>query len=257
MSPGAGWGWTCFWRRWWRRSDFGRAVSRILSAPLRAERIICLSGRYPEPVRLRGTEAGRFEVPYLALHPTGFALPRCLRFARCALTAPFHPYPHVATRAVCSLWHCPSGSLAASAPACISAETELRGVAPCGVRTFLPGTRAPERSSALPKSWARYGTRWRCATGENGGRASVGASHLLAGGDCRTATTPSAQSGRNEEREAIRCAAGSGATRRSATSFTTNFVTERGARTLPFRLRPSAWPEAVRSRTCSPCRART
>jgi hypothetical protein len=37
--------------------------------------------------------AGHPGVPYLALHPMGFAMPRRLRFARCALTAPFHPYP--------------------------------------------------------------------------------------------------------------------------------------------------------------------
>jgi len=39
-------------------------------------------------------EAGRFGIPYLALHPTGFSVPRRLRFARCALTAPFHPCRH-------------------------------------------------------------------------------------------------------------------------------------------------------------------
>jgi len=37
--------------------------------------------------------AGRSGVSYLALHPMGFSVPRRLRFARCALTAPFHPYP--------------------------------------------------------------------------------------------------------------------------------------------------------------------
>ena len=37
--------------------------------------------------------AGRSGIPYLALHPMGFSVPRCLRVARCALTAPFHPYP--------------------------------------------------------------------------------------------------------------------------------------------------------------------
>ena len=36
--------------------------------------------------------AGRSGIPYLALHPMGFSVPRRLRFARCALTAPFHPY---------------------------------------------------------------------------------------------------------------------------------------------------------------------
>lgn len=56
------------------------------------ERIICLSSQYPGPIPFPETEAGRFLVPYLALHPMGFSVPRCLRFERCAFTAPFHPY---------------------------------------------------------------------------------------------------------------------------------------------------------------------
>ena len=40
--------------------------------------------------------AGRSGVPYLALHPMGFSVPRRLRFERCALTAPFHLYRAVA-----------------------------------------------------------------------------------------------------------------------------------------------------------------
>src|SRR5471032_427211 len=47
------------------KNGFGRAISRILSAPLRAERIICLSDRYPKPVSLsRNTEraAPRFPI---------------------------------------------------------------------------------------------------------------------------------------------------------------------------------------------------
>ena len=36
------------------------------------------------------------------------------------------------------LWHCPSASLAAWPPACIPEQPGLRGIAPCGVRTFLP-----------------------------------------------------------------------------------------------------------------------
>ena len=78
------------------KNGSGRAVSRVLSALLRAERIICLSSQYPEPVRFRGTGAGRSRVPYLALHPMGFSVPRRLRFERCALTAPFHHHRAVA-----------------------------------------------------------------------------------------------------------------------------------------------------------------
>src|ERR1700704_6016637 len=46
--------------------------------------------------------------PYLVLLRVGFALPTALLRRRCALTAPFHPYPSLAARAVCFLWHFPS-----------------------------------------------------------------------------------------------------------------------------------------------------
>ena len=36
--------------------------------------------------------AGHSKVPYLALHPMGFSVPRRLLFERWALTPPFHPY---------------------------------------------------------------------------------------------------------------------------------------------------------------------
>ena len=42
---------------------------------------------------------------YLVLLPTGFTLPPPLPAARCALTAPFHPYP--INEAVYFLWHFP------------------------------------------------------------------------------------------------------------------------------------------------------
>jgi hypothetical protein len=45
--------------------------------------------------------------PYMVLLPVGFALPPPLPAVRCALTAPFHPYP--ARWAVCFLWHFPWG----------------------------------------------------------------------------------------------------------------------------------------------------
>ena len=49
--------------------------------------------------------------PYLVLLPMGFAVPLLLPAARCALTAPFHPYhPKPELRmAVCFLWHFPWG----------------------------------------------------------------------------------------------------------------------------------------------------
>ena len=79
---------------------FGRAVSRILSAPCGGENH--LSERpIPETCfafTKRG--AGRSSVSYLALHPMGFSVPRRLRFARWALTPPFHPYRRLAPMAV-------------------------------------------------------------------------------------------------------------------------------------------------------------
>ena len=47
--------------------------------------------------------------PYTVLLPVGFTLPLPLPVARCALTAPFHPYPSLPKRgqAVCFLLHFP------------------------------------------------------------------------------------------------------------------------------------------------------
>jgi len=83
--------------------------------------------------------AGRSGIPYLALHPMGFSVPRRLRFARCALTAPFHPYRN---RADCGGLF--SVALSVGKPLDFRPRVpqpnglELRGIAPFGVRTFLP-----------------------------------------------------------------------------------------------------------------------
>jgi len=63
--------------------------------------------------------------PYLVLLRVGFALPVALLRQRCALTAPFHPYPDVATKAVCFLWHFPSTGLEPGFPDVIR-HTALR-----------------------------------------------------------------------------------------------------------------------------------
>ena len=82
--------------------------------------------------------AGRSWVSYLALHPMGFSLPRSLRRARCALTAPFHHHRRLAPSAVCFLWHCPSTGLEAGCLSVSPVKPELLSIAPYGVRTFLP-----------------------------------------------------------------------------------------------------------------------
>ncbi len=63
--------------------------------------------------------------PYLVLLRVGFALPVALLRQRCALTAPFHPYPGVAARAVYFLWHFPSTGLEPGFPDVIR-HTALR-----------------------------------------------------------------------------------------------------------------------------------
>ncbi len=45
---------------------------------------------------------------YLALHAAGLALPALSPAQRCALTAPFHPYPSTNQRAVYFLWRYPA-----------------------------------------------------------------------------------------------------------------------------------------------------
>ncbi len=56
--------------------------------------------------------------PYLVLLRVGFTLPSASPWRRCALTAPFHPYPQrlAPLLAVSSLWHWPSRSLDAAIP---------------------------------------------------------------------------------------------------------------------------------------------
>src|SRR5262249_12700192 len=80
--------------------------------------------------------------PYLVLLRAGFCLPLVLPRARCALTAPFHPYcraPCGARLAVCFLCHFPSGCPDRALPCAL----------PCGVRTFLSPSRLAAFRSAI------------------------------------------------------------------------------------------------------------
>ena len=78
------------------KGSLGRAVSRILSARTaetgRGENHLSEQPVPGTPPAEAGDEAGRFVVPYLALLPMGFSVPRRLLFERWALTPPFHPY---------------------------------------------------------------------------------------------------------------------------------------------------------------------
>ena len=82
------------------------------------ERIIYLSG----PTR-NHDRAGSSEVPYLALHPMGFTVPRGLLLERWALTPPFHPYQAEARRSV----FCCTGrqyDFASIPPACTTVQKQ-------------------------------------------------------------------------------------------------------------------------------------
>ncbi len=65
-----------------------------------------------EPERMR--RAAQLP-PYLVLLRVGFAVPRALLPERCALTAPFHPYP-AKGGTVCFLLHFPSNGLEPAIP---------------------------------------------------------------------------------------------------------------------------------------------
>jgi hypothetical protein len=160
------------------RSGFGKAVSRILSAPLRAERIICLSSQYPEPGRFRDTRSGQLQGPLFGLAPDGVCRASLLTLRAVVSYTTFSPLPEsLRTPAVSSLWHFPSGRLTTSPPACIPPTRnsergtrktssprhefragKLRGIAPCGVRTFLPRL-SPEAILRLSKTEGRISDR--------------------------------------------------------------------------------------------------
>jgi len=76
-------------------------------------------------------------------------MPALLPAQRCALTAPFHPYPHVNKygEAVYSLWRFPSKTP-------LLRPLAGRYPAPClhGARTFLARLRRPRPSDRLAKN---------------------------------------------------------------------------------------------------------
>ena len=121
-------------------NGFGRAVSRILSASLRTERIICLSDRYPKPVSLsRNPERTTPRFPIWPCTRWGFPC-RVACASRGGLL--HHLFTLTASnrrRRFNFLWHFPSASLPTlRLRVSQSNRPGLRSIAPCGVRTFLP-----------------------------------------------------------------------------------------------------------------------
>ena len=100
---------------------------------------------------LAGHGAGRSRVSYLALLPTGFSVPPRLLAERWALTPPFHPCRgHTENRggfSFCGTFR----RCALTRPAHVyPGQAGLHGVAPCGVRTFLPGPAWRDQGDSPP-----------------------------------------------------------------------------------------------------------
>ena len=79
---------------------------------------------------------------YLVLLRVGFTMPPALQPERCALTAPFHPYPALASGRYFLCGTCRPEALT------LRSRT-LSGTLPCGVRTFLPRSYLAAPSAAI------------------------------------------------------------------------------------------------------------
>ncbi len=107
--------------------------SVVNSHSSRADVTICLK----QPTRERCGPHQLF--PYLVLLQVGFTMPLMLPLTRCALTAPFHPYPATSSGAVYFLLHWPWDH----------SPQALPGTLPIGARTFLPSDKSKQRLSRL------------------------------------------------------------------------------------------------------------
>jgi hypothetical protein len=111
-----------------------RSISRILSLSgylSGAHITVRLGAGHPDDARRAAAPPTSRRTSLLPLAPRGVFLAGLSPDRRCALTAPFHPYPpspYGLRRAVSFLWHCPSGHPA----------SPLTSTLPSGVRTFLP-----------------------------------------------------------------------------------------------------------------------
>ncbi len=113
-------------------------VSRVLSPPLSERAMnIHLGPWLPRGLISEQPERMGRAIPvpqtagtrsYWLLLQVGFTVPSESPQTRCALTAPFHPYPPLSERAVCFLWHFPASRL----------DWPLASTLPYGARTFLP-----------------------------------------------------------------------------------------------------------------------
>ena len=123
------------------RIGFGRAVSRILSAPCGGENH--LSGQPIPGIRpLSRNWSGPLQDSLFGLAPDGVFRAASLALRAVVSYTTFSPLPMFLAkhRRFNFLWHYPSESLSAFRPRISQSNgLGLRGIAPYGVRTFLPG----------------------------------------------------------------------------------------------------------------------
>ena len=114
---------------------------------------------------MRETWSGQLRGPLFGLAPDGVFRASALALGAVGSYPTFSPLPVslAKLRRFDFLWHCPSAGLAAWPPACIPDQSGLRGIAPCGVRTFLPRL-APEailRPSKIAANLAEAKTSYK------------------------------------------------------------------------------------------------
>ena len=170
-------------------ANSGGAVSRVLSAPPRGGGEAHFSERpYPGSApRWRRAARATLWIPYLALHPMGFSVPRRLRAGRWALTPPFHPCrpPRRTAGGLFSVALSVGRASRPGPPRVFPGRSPgLRGIAPCGARTFLP-RRAGSEPPPLRSSWKRY--RRAAAKQGRGGLAHPGGAGSLRPASARLA----------------------------------------------------------------------
>ena len=128
-----------------------RRIAAALQQPTRGFRLAGSGLRHRDPsppgrigpIRSCPLESAGSIPAYLVLLRVGFTMRRSLLNARCALTAPFHPY-----RTSCEMRRyilCCTGR-----PCAFKHKSRtLSGTLPCGVRTFLPRSKFAPRAAAI------------------------------------------------------------------------------------------------------------
>ena len=128
-----------------------------------AERIICLSSQYPEPVPPYGTWSGPLQGPLFGLAPDGVFRASALTLGAVGSYPTFSPLPRPRCQSRGGLIFCGTIRRGASRrrlprvsyrrPSCVG-PGGLRGIAPCGVRTFLLPRIAPGKAILRPSKIA-------------------------------------------------------------------------------------------------------